>query len=152
MQNTQTVPTIQELRALIRRHCDWARENGIPWMQIISIASYNAAKHLGDAGVEAMQQRGRMQEGMVADIMLFDPETVKENSDYAPGTNGLPPTGIPYVLVNGVVVVEDFKVLENVNPGQAIRYPVEAESRFNPLVNEGDWVRYVQVSTLKVGH
>ena len=117
-----------------------ARENGIPWMQIISIASYNAAKHLGDAGLEAMQQRGRMQEGMVADIMLFDPETVKENSDYALGTNGLPPDGIPYVLVNGVVVVEDSKVLENINPGQAIRYPVEAESRFVPLMNEGDWV------------
>jgi len=117
-----------------------ARENNIPWMRMIENLSYNAAKHLGDAGLEAMQKRGRLQEGMVADITVFNPETVTENSDYAAGKNGLPSTGIPYVLVNGVVVVDDSKVLEGVTPGQPIRYPVETESRFVPLKNEGNWV------------
>lgn len=117
-----------------------ARENDIPLMQIISIASYNPAKHLGDAGLESMQFRGRLQEDMVADIVIFDPDTVRENSEYALGKNGLPPSGIPYVLVSGTIVVNDSKVLEGIYPGQAIRYPVTGESRFTPLVNEGDWV------------
>jgi N-acyl-D-amino-acid deacylase len=117
-----------------------ARENNIPWMRMIENLSYNAAKFMGDAGIEAMQKRGRMQEGMVADVTIFNPDTVTENSDYAAGKNGLPTTGIPYVLVNGVVVVDDSKVLEGVTPGQPIRYPLETEGRFVPLKNEGHWV------------
>jgi len=34
---------------------------------------------------------------------------------------GLPSTGIPYVVVNGTVVVSNSKVLEGVFPGKAIR-------------------------------
>ncbi|MBY6006684.1 aminoacylase [Salipiger bermudensis] len=117
-----------------------ARENDVPWMRLIENLSYNAAKFMGDAGLVAMQRRGRIQEGMIADITIFNPETVTENSDYAEGKNGLPTTGIPYVLVNGTVVVDDSKVLEGVTPGQEIRYPQESESRFEPLKNEGHWV------------
>ena len=117
-----------------------ARENNIPWMRMVENLSYNAAKHIGDAGLVDMQNRGRIQEGMVADITIFNPETVTENSDCAEGKNGLPTTGIPYVLVNGVVVVDDSTVLDGVTPGQPIRYPVETKSRFVPLKNEGDWV------------
>ena len=73
-----------------------------------------------------------MQEGMVADITVFNPETITDNADYLSGKNGLPSTGIPYVLVNGVVVVDDSKVLE-VFPGQPIRYAVEEQGRFEPL-------------------
>ncbi len=74
-----------------------------------------------------------MQEGMVADITIFDPETVKDNATYTAGENGLPSTGIPYVLVNGTIVVKDSKVLKGVNPGQPIRYAVESKGRFKPL-------------------
>jgi len=38
-----------------------------------------------------MKVRGRMQEGMVADITIFDPQTVAEGSDYKAGMNVLPP-------------------------------------------------------------
>jgi hypothetical protein len=72
-----------------------------------------------------------LQEGMVADIVVLDPVTVTDNSTYAQGT--LPTTGIPYVLVNGTIVVKDSEVLKDVNPGQPIRFPVEAEPRFQPL-------------------
>ena len=41
--------------------------------------------------------------------------------------------GIPYVIVNGTIVVKDSKVLKDVYPGQAIRFPVEDKSRFKPL-------------------
>jgi len=110
-----------------------AREHGVPWMQMIAQNSYWAAKHLGDAGLEAMQVRGRLQEGMVADITIFDPETVTDNATYKLGSNGLPSTGIPYVLVNGVVIVRDSQVVEGKFPGQPIRYPVEEKGRWVPL-------------------
>jgi len=107
-----------------------ARENDIPLMQAVSMTSYNYAKPLGKMGLKAMQVRGRMQEGMVADITLFDPETVRDNSTYEKGT--LPSTGIEHVIVNGTLVLKDQKTLKGVNPGQPIRFePVE--SRFEPL-------------------
>ena len=33
---------------------------------------------------------------------------------------GLPSTGIPYVLVNGIVVVRDSNTVDNVFPGKPI--------------------------------
>ena len=113
-----------------------AREKGIPLMQILAASSYNPAKYLGDTGIEAMQVRGRLQEGMVADITLLDPATVRDNATYVAGT--LPTTGIPYVIVNGTVVVRDSKVLKGVNPGQPIRFPKQEESLFEPL-DVGAW-------------
>jgi N-acyl-D-aspartate/D-glutamate deacylase len=107
---------------------------------MLKMMSYTSAKNLGDAGLESMQVRGRMQEGMVADIAVFDWDKVTDNSDYAEGKNGLPTTGIPYVLVSGTVVVEDSKVLKGVNPGQAIRYTPTKTSLFKKLENKGDWV------------
>ncbi|MGI9309792.1 MAG: aminoacylase [Gammaproteobacteria bacterium] len=110
-----------------------AREHDVPLMQLIAQNAYWAAKHLGDAGLKAMQERGRLQQGMVADITIFNPETVTDNAGYKIGTNGLPSTGIPYVLVNGVTVVRDSKIVAGVYPGQAIRYPVEDKGRWVPL-------------------
>lgn len=106
------------------------RENNIPLMQIVAMTSYNSAKPLGKMGLKAMQERGRMQKGMVADITIFDPETVTDNATYKKGT--LPSTGIPYVIVNGTIVVKDSKVINGVYPGRTIRFePVK--SRFEPL-------------------
>jgi len=105
-------------------------------MHMIAQNSYWAAKHLGDAGVEAMQVRGRIQEGMVADIAIFNPETVTDNATYVIGENGLPSTGIPYVLVNGTVVVRDSEIVEGVSPGQPIRYAAEEAGRWEPLQKE----------------
>jgi cytosine/adenosine deaminase-related metal-dependent hydrolase len=113
-----------------------AREQGIPLMQILEASSYNAAKYLGDTGLKAMKERGRLQKGMVADITILDPKIVKDNATYAKGT--LPTTGIPYVIVNGTIVVKDSRVLTDVNPGQPIRFPVEKKERFKPLAIK-DW-------------
>jgi N-acyl-D-glutamate deacylase len=112
-----------------------ARENDIPMMQILSLLSYNAARHLGDAGLRSMQERGRMQEGMVADIVVFDPETVTDNATYQQGT--IPSTGFRAVLVNGEVTVRDDELLE-VFAGQPIRYDPEARPRFE-TVSEEAW-------------
>lgn len=108
------------------------REHGVPLMFTLAQLSYWNAKHLGDTGLESMKERGRVQVGKVADLTLFDPKTVKANASYKFGENGLPPTGIPYVIVNGTVVVNKGKVLD-VKPGQSIRFPVEAKGRYEPV-------------------
>ena len=115
-----------------------AREQGVPLMFTIAQSSYWAALHLGNAGLEAMKQRGRIQIGKVADITIFNPETITDNSTFKIGENGLPTTGIPYVIVNGVTVVKDSEVLP-VKAGQEIRFPVEAKGRFTPL-DKNHWL------------
>jgi len=109
-----------------------AREQGVPLMFTIAQASYWPAKHLGDTGLEAMKQRGRLQVGKVADITIFDAKTITDNSAFKVGEHGIPTTGIPYVVVNGTIVVKDSEVLP-VKPGQEIRFPVEDKARFKPI-------------------
>ena len=119
------------------------RENNIPLMQILAQLSYNSAKHLGAMGLESMKERGRMQEGMIADITIFDPEKVTDNATYQKGT--LPTTGMPYVIVDGTVVVRDSEVLKDVYPGQPIRFKKEKQCRFEPITIEG-WEERFMVS------
>ena len=123
-----------------------ARENGVPLMHSLSQLSYWHAKHLGDTGLIAMQERGRMQEGMIADITIFDAENVTEHATYQSGLNGLPSTGIPYVLVNGTIVVKDSKVLKGVNSGQPIRFPTLEEGKFEPI-SKVSWLKTYTIKT-----
>ena len=125
-----------------------ARENNIPLMQAVSMTSYNYAKPLGDMGLKAMQVRGRMQERMVADITMFDPATVKDNSTYAQGT--LPSTGIPHVIVNGIIVMKDSEPIKRFDAGQPIRFEVQEKSRFEPLTLEG-WTKTFYASPVDFG-
>jgi N-acyl-D-amino-acid deacylase len=116
-----------------------AREADVPLMFTLSQLSYWSAKHLGDAGVKQMLDRGRMQEGMVADIVIFNPKTVAAASTYKKGENGLPPIGLPHVIVNGQFVKKDNKAT-NEFPGQPIRYPVEDKPRHKPA-SQKQWLK-----------
>ena len=100
-----------------------ARENDIDLMRAISKMTYLPAKFLGPS-VPQMRTRGRLQEGMTADITVFDPNTVTDNASWEEGKNTLPSTGIPYVVVNGTIVVKDSEV-QRVTPGIAIRNTVQ---------------------------
>ncbi len=91
----------------------------MPLMRAISKMTIMQAKWLEENGVKMMSQKGRLQVGKDADITVFNPETVTDNSTFEQGA--LPSTGIPYVVVNGVVVVKDSKVLKDVYPGKAIK-------------------------------
>ena len=124
------------------------REHQIPLMQLISQLSYVSAKGLGDAGVTSMQERGRLQEGMVADITIFDPETVTDQADFEVGTR--PSTGIPYVLVSGQLVVDEGTALGKLFPGKAIRYDVDVEGRHQDLDKE-HWIRKNLIVPLDMG-
>ena len=59
------------------------------WFTLAQL-SYWTAKHLGDTGLDAMKERGRVQVGKVADLTLFDPSTVAARATYKEGENGLP--------------------------------------------------------------
>ena len=125
-----------------------ARENNIPLMQAVAVTSYNYAKPLGDMGLKAMQVRGRMQEGMVADITIFDPKTVTDNATYKKGT--LPSTGIPHVIVNGIVVMKDSEPLKRFDAGQPIRFEPQKEGRFKPLSIK-NWTKEFYVAPIDFG-
>ena len=66
-----------------------------------------------------LRDRGILRDGMKADIVVFNPETVK-----APATREDPkqfPLGIPYVIVNGQVVIRDGEHTGAL-PGLALRH------------------------------
>ena len=112
-----------------------SREHSVPLMLSLSQLSYWPAQHLGATGLPFFDRRGRMQEGMVADIVIFDPEKVREGSGYESGTNGLPPIGLPHVIVNGKFVKRDNKAIEEM-AGLPVRYPIEEKGRFKPVTVE----------------
>jgi N-acyl-D-glutamate deacylase len=130
------------------RSLRFGREYNIPMMQLMSILSYNAAKHLGDTGLKFFQERGRIQKGMVADIVVFDPETVTDNSDYKNGA--VPTTGMKAVIVNGKITVSEDKLLP-VFAGQPIRFEPEAKGRFEP-VSVDAWNKNYSTGMLDLCH
>ncbi|HEY7395807.1 MAG TPA: amidohydrolase family protein [Gemmatimonadaceae bacterium] len=73
--------------------------------------------------VPAMRDKGRLRVGADADLVLFDPARIIDRATYREPT--LAPVGIPFVLVNGVVVVRGGRVQSGVFPGRPIRAPVQ---------------------------
>jgi N-acyl-D-aspartate/D-glutamate deacylase len=69
--------------------------------------------------VPAMRTKGRLQPGSDADIVVFDPATVSDQSTYTASTR--PSTGIKHVLVNGTPVVRESQVVSGALPGRAVR-------------------------------
>jgi N-acyl-D-aspartate/D-glutamate deacylase len=65
------------------------------------------------------RDKGRIRIGADADIAVFDPNTVADRSTYA--QPALPAVGFRHVLVNGVPVVREGKIVEGVAPGRAAR-------------------------------
>lgn len=64
--------------------------------------------------------RGVLRPGLAADIVAFDPETVGARATYADPTHYS--AGIPFVAVNGVLVVDEGRITE-ARPGRALRGP-----------------------------
>ncbi|MGE5894625.1 MAG: N-acyl-D-amino-acid deacylase family protein [bacterium] len=64
-------------------------------------------------------QRGRIQEGNFADIVLFDPQRVSDRATYADPFQK--PEGIRTVIVNGAVAVDNGEIQDGVRPGRILR-------------------------------
>lgn len=67
-----------------------------------------------------LTERGLLRPGMYADITVFDPATIIDNSTYEQPQQLA--TGISYVFVNGVAVLDGGKPT-NALPGRALRGP-----------------------------
>lgn len=67
-----------------------------------------------------MRNKGRLQVGADADITVFDPERVIDKATFERPAEYS--EGIPYVMVNGVWVVENGAIQPDVYPGRGLRY------------------------------
>lgn len=73
--------------------------NVISLEQLIQRVTDNPAKRFG------LKKRGRIEKGYFADVVVFDSERIIDNATYDDPRQ--PPAGIPYVLVNGQVAVDN---------------------------------------------
>jgi N-acyl-D-aspartate/D-glutamate deacylase len=72
--------------------------------------------------VPAMRNKGRVRIGADADLVAFDPQRVVDRSTFErPGAHS---EGVTHVLVNGVFVVRDGRLVEGVSPGRPVRAPI----------------------------
>ena len=65
-----------------------------------------------------LKDRGTISEGAYADIVVFDPATIKDRATFGDPHNY--PDGIEVVIVNGKVVVENGEFL-GVSSGKVLR-------------------------------
>ena len=69
------------------------------------------------AQILGLRDHGQIREGFVADIAIFDPVKVRETNSFEHTKSY--PEGIPYTIVNGVVVIDGGKHT-GARPGRAI--------------------------------
>jgi N-acyl-D-amino-acid deacylase len=91
----------------------YVRELGVLGLEeCVSHLTGRAAKRL------RLTDRGRVREGYAADLVLFDPETVADTATFDEPRQAA--NGIPYVLVNGVPVI-DGGTHTGALPGHSLR-------------------------------
>jgi len=69
----------------------------------------------------AAHKKGRMQEGADADIVVFDPQTISDRSTFEKPME--PSVGVHELIVNGVLLIDQQKMILDVYPGKAILGP-----------------------------
>ena len=94
------------------------QQNALSLMDAIRKMSLLPAQRLEKA-VPAMRAKGRIKVGADADLTIFDPATVIDRATFE--QPALYSEGIRHVLVGGVFVVRDEKIVEDVKPGKAVR-------------------------------
>jgi hypothetical protein len=66
----------------------------------------------------AAHQKGRLQQGADADIVVFDPATIADHATFQKPME--PSVGVHYLLVAGTVIVDDGKIVPDLYPGGAL--------------------------------
>ncbi len=69
----------------------------------------------------AARQKGRLQEGADADIVVFDAGSIRDRSTFEKPME--PSVGVRYLVVGGTVVVDEGKIAPDVFPGCALLGP-----------------------------
>jgi N-acyl-D-aspartate/D-glutamate deacylase len=99
----------------------YVREKGtITLMDALRKMSLMPAQML-ERSTPGARQKGRLQEGADADIVVFDPETIRDRSTFEKPME--PSIGVRYLVVAGTVVVDGGKIVPDVFPGRALLGP-----------------------------
>jgi N-acyl-D-amino-acid deacylase len=108
-----TVPSPRAFGSYPRILGDYVREERVLSLPdaIRRMTSFPAARH-------GLVGRGLLVDGAAADVVVFDPVTVRATATYERPRQS--PVGIEHVLVNGVRVVEDARHA-GATPGRALR-------------------------------
>ena len=72
------------------------------------------------AQILGLKDRGQIKQGFAADVAVFDPARVRETNSFEKPKSYA--EGVPYVLVNGVVVIDNGQHT-GAKPGKALRGP-----------------------------
>jgi N-acyl-D-aspartate/D-glutamate deacylase len=86
-------------------------------MDAVRKMSLMPAQRLEKATLTA-RRKGRIQEGADADIVVFDPATVTDRATYEHPTERS--TGMRFVIVNGVLLIDKGSLVPNVFPGRSM--------------------------------
>ncbi|MBI2462661.1 MAG: amidohydrolase family protein [Candidatus Spechtbacteria bacterium] len=86
--------------------------NLLTWEQAIYKATYGPAQKIG------LKNRGKIEKGAYADIVIFNPKKIKDNATFQNPYQY--PSGINWVIVNGEVAVRDGKTTTN-RAGEILR-------------------------------
>jgi N-acyl-D-amino-acid deacylase len=96
-----------------RYFAEYVRELGIlTWEQMVRKMTSLPAQRLG------FPDRGLLRPGMAADVACIDPESIRDTATYEDPRRL--PEGIPYVIVNGTLTVDDGRRTDAL-PGRALR-------------------------------
>lgn len=91
---------------------EFVRPGKLPLYEAIRMMTAMPAEKLG------LTAKGRLNVGADADIVIFDPDTIKDKATFDQPL--LPPTGIDYVFIGGEVAAENGKLLSN-TLGRSVR-------------------------------
>ena len=96
----------------------YVREKGtITLMDALRKMSLMPAEML-ERSTPVARQKGRLQEGADADIVVFDAATISDQATFEKPME--PSVGVHYLLVAGTVVVNEGKIVPDVFPGRAL--------------------------------
>jgi N-acyl-D-aspartate/D-glutamate deacylase len=99
----------------------YVREQGtLSLMDAITKMTLMPAQRL-ERRVPSMRNKGRIRVGADADLTIFDPQSIIDQSTFQEPAKYA--AGIRFVLVNGVLIVKDGELQSNIYPGRPIRAP-----------------------------
>ena len=93
-------------------------ELGESWSDALARCGLLPARNL-EAAVPAMARKGRIQVGSDADVVVFDPERLRDRATYTRTT--VPTVGVRHLLVNGEVLIRDDVLDTDARPGRPVR-------------------------------